>query len=363
MQTQNSAPNRGVMLKLLTRYEHGNRSVQISVGEDGRNRYEVEGVGLFDSQEGLMEALHGGETDMTFDEYFRLGSALEVTDHVQVRGEVGDSSMLRVDGDVGEGLWSGDLVVDRDEVQAFWDEYGGRVNTLGMEDYLERLGEERERFQESLEEAFDKVLNGKVGIDLGALSERGGVKYKADEVRKLLFAGFMGKMLSRGYDPEEVLQEVYRGLLVRNNGKCPFEEGKGSFGHYVHMVISCILTNYHRKQSRRLDRESVPMADESDIGQWGAVEMGYGTEMREGLVEDDLREFLEGWSEPQAEGARKVLPYVLAGCRRGEICEELGMNEQAVSRSIACLRRAVASWAVESGMEWGVPEKFLASCS
>lgn len=79
------------------------------------------------------------------------------------------------------------------------------------------------------------------GIDL---AKRG------HEVRKLLYAGFGFRMARAGYDPEEVLQEVYRGILVRNQGKCPFDGQKSSFGHYVHMVISCVLSNYHRKMSK-----------------------------------------------------------------------------------------------------------------
>lgn len=73
---------------------------------------------------------------------------------------------------------------------------------------------------------------------------------RGHEVRKLLYAGFGFRMARAGYDPEEVLQEVYRGILVRNQGKCPFDEKKSSFGHYVHMVISCVLSNYHRKMSK-----------------------------------------------------------------------------------------------------------------
>ena len=80
-----------------------------------------------------------------------------------------------------------------------------------------------------------------LGIDLSK---------RALEVRKIFFAGFAGKVNRMGYDPEDVLQEVYQGILVRNMGKCPFDSRKSSFGHYVHMVTSCILSNYRRRHSR-----------------------------------------------------------------------------------------------------------------
>jgi len=79
------------------------------------------------------------------------------------------------------------------------------------------------------------------GIDL---------KIKSNDVKRLMFAGFGRSIQKYGLDPEEVLQEVYKGLLIRNQGKCPWDPDKSSFGHYVHMVISCILSNYQKKSCR-----------------------------------------------------------------------------------------------------------------
>lgn len=85
------------------------------------------------------------------------------------------------------------------------------------------------------------------GIDLAV---------RGHEVRKLFYAAFARGLVKDGYDPEEALQEVYRGLLARNAGTCPFDVTKSSFGHYVHIVTRCILANYIRKEKRRLQFES-----------------------------------------------------------------------------------------------------------
>lgn len=85
------------------------------------------------------------------------------------------------------------------------------------------------------------------GIDLAV---------RGHEVRKLFYAAFARGLVKDGYDPEEALQEVYRGLLARNAGTCPFDVKKSSFGHYVHIVTRCILANYIRKEKRRLQFES-----------------------------------------------------------------------------------------------------------
>ena len=88
-------------------------------------------------------------------------------------------------------------------------------------------------------------------VELGIDLARRGI-----EVRKLFYAGFARKVLRRGYEPDDVLQEVYKGILVRNRGKCPFDPRKSSFAHYVHMVSGCIWSNYKRRYSR-LERNEV----------------------------------------------------------------------------------------------------------
>ena len=86
-----------------------------------------------------------------------------------------------------------------------------------------------------------------IGIDLAV---------RGIEVRKIFYAAFARGLVKDGYDPEEALQEVYRGLLARNNGTCPFDAKKSSFGHYVHIVSRCVLANYIRKEKRRTMYES-----------------------------------------------------------------------------------------------------------
>lgn len=211
---------------------------------------------------------------------------------------------------------------------------------------LERWGEELELnlYEVVLEGDIDFICmndktgsSGPKGIDLGERSSRSGVVYKADEVRKLLYSGFMGKILSAGYDPEDVLQEVYRGLLVRNKGRCPYDGEKSSFGYYVHMVISCILANYHRKEERRVD--DVFIEDEGgDIGQWGVTEDGY--EVLEGLDLEDLGKFLRS-KYPDGELACKVMPYMIEGYSRREIRDKTGLGVMMVNRGVNTLHLGI----------------------
>jgi len=183
-----------------------------------------------------------------------------------------------------------------------------------------------------------------VGIDLS----RRGV-----EVRKLLYAGFGFRMARCGYDPEEVLQEVYRGILVRNRGRCPFDARKSSFGHYVHMVIECILSNYHRKESRRRDSESSweDLADghrERVSDGVGSAPTGRGVDggsdgLALRMVSDAVRCF-PGLTEREEGLALGVLPLLQAGYAatpRG--AKEAGWPWADWRDGVAVLRRVVSA--------------------
>lgn len=187
-----------------------------------------------------------------------------------------------------------------------------------------------------------------VGIDL---AKRG------HEVRKLLFAGFGRRMFLSGYDPEDVLQEVYKGILVRNKGKCPYDPSKSSFGHYVHMIISCVLSNYHRKQHRIVEMEQLGLR----------VIMDDGAEQRMGDVASnttipapashyaeaaelmetaaDFADYLYDINSPDALLATKLLPLLVAGVPKDQLIKHLpGTSNAAITRSLALLRKSAPSW-------------------
>ena len=189
-----------------------------------------------------------------------------------------------------------------------------------------------------------------VGIDL----ER-----RSHEVRKLLFAGFGRRMYACGYDPEDVLQEVYRGLLVRNSGKCPWDPAKSSFGHYVHMVCSCILSNYHRKQHRTREMEQVgllnPLGSEGEGTRYTDVASSATVASRAMLVQEDclmmeeaqdlLAQMQQGSQDAESRLAAKVLPLLLAGTPREDIASSLGVSPASLSRALSHLRKQAAAWA------------------
>ena len=214
---------------------------------------------------------------------------------------------------------------------------------------------ESPRVVSAIQSAVTLVSSVPLGIDL----ERRG-----HEVRKLLFAGFGSRINRSGYDPEEVLQEVYRGLLARNRGKCPFDARKSSFGHYVHMVCECILNNYHRRESRRREVEQVGMIAPSSMqegaGATGTVDaasvaerMLTSTSDPNGYdhgMNDALRRLTSHVDRKRASGLTidslsvKIAEMLVAGKNRREIASEIGISQTRVTSAIHSLREHVSDW-------------------
>lgn len=188
-----------------------------------------------------------------------------------------------------------------------------------------------------------------LGIDL---------KRRAGEVRKLLFAGYGRRMFINGYDPEDVLQEVYKGLLVRNAGKCPWDSAKSSFGHYVHMVCGCILSNFHRKQYRIREVEQTGLSNPHGEGDEATRYMDVAsnttvpalpTHAAEDacLVEqaDDLVDFMQDSNlRDESRLATQLLPLLLRGTPRAALPSTLGTSRAAVTRAYTHLKKQAHDW-------------------
>lgn len=178
------------------------------------------------------------------------------------------------------------------------------------------------------------TVNGKIyGIDL--------VK-RGHEVKKLLHAGFGMYMTRKGYDPDDVLQEVYKGIIARNHGRCPWDGDKSSFGHYVHMVCACVLSNYARKARRREQFERIGMrnrdGEEVDAGDLAVEVMGGNRMAHEAL--QDMALWVRG-DVRSPEASLKILPLAAQGYDRAEIISITGMPEETVNRGLRELRQSL----------------------
>jgi len=192
-----------------------------------------------------------------------------------------------------------------------------------------------------------------LGIDLAV---------RGEEVRRVFFKLLGKDVRRRGYDPEDVLQEVYKGILVRNKGKCPFDANKSSFAHYVHMVASCILSNYHRKWSRHSRNECFGVRNaegeledvaESDIAV--SPQEVHSNVAARNLVRD-LASYLERSAQEDGRDPNFILTVyenLLLGKRHAEQAEELHVSKREISKAVRYVRVTSNAWKESLGTVLG----------
>jgi len=75
----------------------------------------------------------------------------------------------------------------------------------------------------------------------------------ADLIRDLVMSGFGSRLRQFQIDPDDALQQVYLGLLVRNEGTCPFDPAVGALSTYLYWVVNGVTCNliareWHRRR-------------------------------------------------------------------------------------------------------------------
>lgn len=184
----------------------------------------------------------------------------------------------------------------------------------------------------------ESVTEPQLGIDL---------EVRGHEVRKILFAGFGSRIARMGIDPEDVLQDVFRGLLARNRGRCPFDARKSSFGHYVHLVSECILNNMHRKHTRQRQHEQIGIRltrskDAGDFG--GTTDAALEAENRASPVDvapEQNIELEQALARLPDEQTREVARLLADGHGRREIAGMLSVSQRVVDQAVRTAREVL----------------------
>lgn len=182
------------------------------------------------------------------------------------------------------------------------------------------------------------------GIDL---AKRG------HEVRKLFFAGYGRRVLRYGYDPEDVLQDIYQGILVRNRGKCPFDPNKSSFGHYVHMICGCIVSNYRRRYSRLERNEQFGVASHDgeilDVGEsdLAVSDPNQDDELGQMMFTNTLSIEVRREAESRdlcPDLTESCMTLMIQGHRKGEIARITGQIPTLIAKILKLIRTVAGDW-------------------
>jgi len=297
---------------LYSRWEHGARKI-----EDLGGTYQMpddEGLPrVFGSRRQLLMYLYKGrDLHLPFDRYFRIGKYSPMG---QARPTLAPNELCVIQ--------DAEIIVDKAPHRAA--DPGSAATRSKVE-----LGQ--------ITVGPTPVL----GIDLAR---------RGHEVEKLMYKGFGGEISRAGYDPDDVLQEIYRGILSRNQGRCPFDSRKSSFSHYVYMVCRCVIRNIHRAESRRRERESVGIrtrGEDTDVASSDSLLCQAGLNTNDDL--DTLQDF-KRWVRSQARGrtnegqlACQIIPYLYQGLTIKEIALQLERAPYQISRAIRYLRSLRSAW-------------------
>jgi DNA-directed RNA polymerase specialized sigma24 family protein len=191
-----------------------------------------------------------------------------------------------------------------------------------------------------------------LGIDLSDNPKTG----KAIEVRRMFYAGFARHVIAKGYDPEDVLQDIYVALTVRNGGKCPFDSRKASFAHYVHMVCRGTVSNYHRRYGRLRRNEQFGVTGHDGV----VLDVAEADLASVAPEQENIYRFTSATGaltirvvrEARREGvcpklAKKCVTFLLDGMRYKEMAAKMKVSTAKISEAVRLIRRVATEWRLE----------------
>lgn len=157
------------------------------------------------------------------------------------------------------------------------------------------------------------------------------VEEKYNDIRRLFYKKYAKVSASLGEDPEDVLQEVFKGILLRNRGACPFDPRKAAFSTYVMMVCHCVTSNYFKKTSdtnkRKVYLDDVDYIHPSDEG---AMDISMGEKMEIESLRDYFNVEL-----------RAIFDMLMIGHSMTEISRTLSYTPRELKKRVDKIRRKV----------------------
>lgn len=179
------------------------------------------------------------------------------------------------------------------------------------------------KWQEGLATIFSYGFKEKnLGVDV--------LKHQKD-IKNLFYKRQGQKLLKSGVDTEEILQEVYKGILIRNKGKCPYDPDKSAMSTYVVMVIDCITTNYMNKHNRTSER-FLPGVEDDVATSYNA---SYEEDPSDALFLQEVRSTFTG-------SLLKVYDALMNGLKKTHISRKYGWEIRVVNKYVKQVREKVA---------------------
>jgi len=141
----------------------------------------------------------------------------------------------------------------------------------------------------------------------------------------------LGDRIRQKVDPEDVVQSVYKSILIRyTDAATAREDGDGLWSLLTLITVrKCAdRVRYHRAECRDLHRETAACSDsQCASSRWHATDRQPSPEEAL-LLAETVEELLAGLSE----GERAIVELTLQGYSTQDICQQLGRAERSVRR-------------------------------
>jgi DNA-directed RNA polymerase specialized sigma24 family protein len=179
------------------------------------------------------------------------------------------------------------------------------------------------KWQEGLPTIFSFTLQPKkLGID---------VEKHSQDIKKLFYKRQGKKLSGSDIDLEDLLNEVYKGILIRNRGSCPFDPEKSAMSTYIVMVIDCITMNYVNKDNRIKDRFVTGVED--DVA--SSYNVSYEEDPSDAIFLEEIRNSFSG-------SLLKVFDALMDGLKKSHISRKFGWEIRLVNKYVKQVREKVA---------------------
>jgi DNA-directed RNA polymerase specialized sigma24 family protein len=320
---------------LFSRMEDGNHPVRVWGAKSTRRRYEVsrpDGRAVYNSTKDFLAGERGTTAHWTHDQYFKLGK------------------------------WN---PIERQPLLTVLDLFQSAHTAEALSISTCRS---RRRVSFKGDPAITTAVGGSAArgpgrgrVPLGVVGPLGiDLENRSGEVVKLFYKGYGSWVRKSQFDTDDMMQEVYKGILVRNQGRCPWDPAKSSFGSYVTMVAGGVISNHHRRTMRRRGREivgvrgwdngsliDIDVAESNTLstsdGHWADPEPeGLGNERPVDRLLDYLADHVTGQELDQLQAIASMLDH---GFKRHEIPSKLRLTKIQYAALLKSLRAWTASWA------------------
>lgn len=166
------------------------------------------------------------------------------------------------------------------------------------------------------------------------------------DIRRLVLHGFGAKIAATGLDVEDVIQEVVRAVLRRNEGDGRFDSGRSSFSHYIYVVTRSVLSHMS-KQSRRWQQEvsssaGHPQAEEDSptlLDKAASVNLVDAESLL--LLRDAVTVAKLQLGDRLGLQVERALPLIMTGTAHKDVARKLGISDDASKKIVSAVVRAI----------------------